>query len=130
MPGSTWRRRSSACASAPPLQDSGRLDGDLRVSGPRHALGGHLRMHLDNLRFVELFTTEVANLKGHLDADLDLAGTLDAAVRCTGQAAVDDLAGEMPGLGLKLTQGHVRLSGDEHTGACTSTARCAPARAR
>ncbi|RAP59416.1 translocation/assembly module TamB domain-containing protein [Oleiagrimonas sp. MCCC 1A03011] len=93
------------------LQQNGRLDGDLRASGPNHALSGRLRMHLDNLRFVELFTTEVANLQGDLKADLNLAGTLDAPA-ASGEAVADGLSGEIPGLGLKLSQGRLRLRGD------------------
>jgi translocation and assembly module TamB len=89
------------------------LDARVRVGGPRHVLDGRVRMHLDNLHFVELFTTAVANLKGQLDADLALAGTLDApSVR--GSASVGGLTGELPALGLKLTQGRVRLSGDQN----------------
>ncbi len=93
------------------LQEHGRLDGDLQASGPQHALGGHLHMQLDNLRFVELFTPEVANLAGSMDADLDLSGTL-AAPSLQGQASVKDVAGEIPALGLKLTGGQLRLRGD------------------
>nr|WP_221265798.1 translocation/assembly module TamB domain-containing protein [Oleiagrimonas soli] len=92
------------------LQQNGRLDGDLRMQGPQHALSGQLHMHLDNLRFVELFSSEVANLQGDLKADLALAGTL-AAPAASGEAVVDGFSGEIPGLGLKLSQGQVRVSG-------------------
>ena len=94
------------------LQEHGRLDGNLVASGPQHALGGHLHMQLDNLRFVELFTPEVANLDGSMDADLDLSGTL-AAPSLQGQASVKNVAGEIPALGLKLADGQLHLRGND-----------------
>ncbi len=94
------------------LQDNGRLDGNLSMHGDQHQLGGRLRMHLDSLRFVELFVPQLANLEGTLDADLTPAGTLARPV-LRGEAHVDKLAAEVPTLGLTLDQGRLRISGDD-----------------
>jgi translocation and assembly module TamB len=88
------------------LGDNGRLDGQISLAGDRHALDGNIEMHLDSVAFAELLTDELANVKGTLDARFALGGDLEKpALR--GQATLDGFAAEVPGAGLKLSDGHV-----------------------
>lgn len=91
------------------LGDGGLLDGRVNVSGKQQALDGTLAMRLNNLAFVELLTSEVANVKGGLNGQFKIGGTLDQPA-VTGNATLDGFAGEIPAAGLKLSDGHVVLS--------------------
>ncbi|MGN2242591.1 translocation/assembly module TamB domain-containing protein [Frateuria sp. GZRR33] len=90
------------------LNANGRLDGRLTIDGDAQALGGQLSVNLDSLAPLELLTSEVANVRGHLDGRFAFAGTL-AQPAVTGQATVDGFAAEVPALGLELTDGTVAL---------------------
>jgi translocation and assembly module TamB len=91
------------------INGSGRLDGEATVSGAQQTLAGQLSVHLNDLSPIELFTDEVANVKGRLDGDFRLGGSLQEPA-ITGQASVIDFAAEVPDAGLKLTQGRVTIS--------------------
>ncbi|HEV7775533.1 MAG TPA: translocation/assembly module TamB domain-containing protein [Luteibacter sp.] len=107
------------------LNDGGTLDADVGITGAAQALSGQVRMHLKNLAFVELFTAEVAEVKGSLDANFGLAGTV-ATPAVTGQAVLAGFAAEVPSAGLKLHDGRVvvttsdaktfRIDGQLHSG--------------
>jgi len=91
------------------LGDGGRLDGQATISGAEQNLSGQLDLRVNNLAFLELLTTEVANVKGGIDGAFRLAGTLgEPAV--TGHADVNGFAAEVPSAGLKLTEGRIRVS--------------------
>jgi translocation and assembly module TamB len=90
------------------LTNSGRLDGQVTISGAQQALGGHVAIHVSNLKLLEIFTTEVVNPKGAMNGDFNLAGTVSQPA-ISGQANLTDFAAEIPGLGLKLNQGHVTI---------------------
>lgn len=91
------------------LDDGGRLDGQVSVSGAQRVLAGQLALHLDSLAPLELLTAELANVKGNLDGNFHFAGTL-AQPAITGQARVDGFAAEVPSAGLKLTQGQLAIA--------------------
>jgi translocation and assembly module TamB len=91
------------------LDDGGRLDGQVTIAGAQQALGGQLDLHLNNLAVIELFSSEVANVKGGADGNFRFAGTLKQPA-ITGQANVRGFAAEVPSAGLKLTQGHLNVS--------------------
>jgi translocation and assembly module TamB len=91
------------------LDDGGRLDGQITIRGAQQSLGGQLDMRLNNLAFIELFSTEVANVKGGVDGNFRFAGTLKQPA-ITGQAQVRDFAAEVPSAGLKLSKGQLTLS--------------------
>lgn len=91
------------------LDQDGRLDGQVGISGAQQALSGQLELHLNRLGFVELFTSEVADVKGRLDGRFNLGGTL-AQPAVTGQAALDGFAAEVPDAGLKLSEGRITVS--------------------
>lgn len=91
------------------LDDSGRIDGQIMLSGAQQSLGGQLDLRLNNLAFIELFSHEVANVKGGLDGHFGFAGTLKQPA-ISGHASVNGFAAELPTAGLKLSQGHLVVS--------------------
>lgn len=91
------------------LDDGGRLDGQVTIAGAQQALGGQLDLRLNNLAVIELFSSEVANVKGGADGNFRFAGTLKQPA-ITGQANVRGFAAEVPSAGLKLTRGHLSVS--------------------
>ncbi len=91
------------------LDDDGRLDGQVSVSGAQRELGGQLALQLDSLAPLELLTAELANVKGDLDGNFHFAGTLDQPA-ITGQARVEGFAAEVPSAGLKLNQGQLAVT--------------------
>jgi translocation and assembly module TamB len=91
------------------LNGNGRLDGQISILGAQETLAGDIGVHLDNLSFISLFTDALANVKGRLDGDFKLGGTLSEP-SITGQAGVDGFAAEIPDAGLKLTEGKLTLS--------------------
>lgn len=107
------------------LTNSGRIDGVATLSGAQQALSGHVGIHVSNLKLLEIFTTEVVNPKGAMNGDFNLAGTLSQPA-ISGQANLTDFAAEIPGMGLKLSQGrvaigtsdaqHFRIDGTLHSG--------------
>jgi len=107
------------------LNADGRLDGRVTVEGAAQSLGGELTVNLDSLAPLELLTSELANVKGHLDGRFGFAGTL-AQPAVTGQATVQGFGAEVPALGLKLADGalvlrapdaqHVELDGHVRSG--------------
>jgi len=97
------------------LDQGGRFDGHLGISGAAKVLDGQLDLHVNNLAFVELLTDEVANVKGALNGHFRFGGTMDAPA-VTGAATLDHFAAEVPAAGLKLSQGQLTLSTrDAHT---------------
>ena len=91
------------------LNDGGTLDGNVSLTGAQQALGGTVALHLKNLSVIELFTTELAEVKGALDANFNLGGTV-AAPAITGQAIVGGFATEVPSAGLKLKDGRISVT--------------------
>lgn len=91
------------------LNDGGTLDGNVAINGAQQALGGNVALHLKNLAFIELFTAEVADVKGALDANFNLGGTV-AVPAITGQAVVGGFAAEVPTAGLKLKEGRFSVN--------------------
>lgn len=91
------------------LTGDGLIDGNIGVTGAQQVLDGQIRLHITNLALVEMFTTQLDNVKGRLDGDFLLGGTLkQPAVR--GQAMLADFATEVPNAGLKLSDGRVAVT--------------------
>ncbi|WP_201316030.1 translocation/assembly module TamB domain-containing protein, partial [Dyella sp. EPa41] len=107
------------------LTNNGRLDGQVSISGAQQALAGQVSLHVTNLALLEIFTTEVVNPKGAINAEFGLGGTVSQPA-VNGQATISDFAAEIPAMGLKLSQGrvavtttdarHFRLDGTLHSG--------------
>lgn len=91
------------------LDDGGRLDGQITITGAQQTLGGQLDLRLNNLAFIELLSSEVANVKGGADGNFRFTGTLKQPAT-TGQANVREFAAEVPSAGLKLSQGRLSVS--------------------
>jgi translocation and assembly module TamB len=91
------------------LNGNGRLDGQVGITGTQQALAGQINLHLSDLGFIGLFTDALANVKGQLNGDFKLGGTLNVP-DITGQAGISGFAAEVPDAGLKLTEGKVTLS--------------------
>lgn len=91
------------------LGDGGHLDGHIGITGAQQALDGQIDLRLSSLGFIELLTHEIANVKGGIDGNFRLGGTLKQPA-ITGQAAVRDFAAEVPVAGLKLSEGKLTLS--------------------
>ncbi len=91
------------------FDQGGYLRGDIRVNGKQQALSGQVTMRMDSLAPIELFTSALANVKGHLDGDFRLGGTLDQPA-ITGNARLADFAAEVPAVGLKLHDGQVSVA--------------------
>jgi translocation and assembly module TamB len=94
------------------LDADGRLDGQMTIDGKQQALGGQLNLRLNNLAFIELLNSDLANVKGGLDGNVRFGGTLQQPA-VTGQARITDFAVELPAAGLKLTQGRLLLSSSD-----------------
>ncbi|WEN14748.1 translocation/assembly module TamB domain-containing protein [Rhodanobacter sp. AS-Z3] len=91
------------------LDDGGRLDGQLTITGAQQTLGGQLDLQLNNLAFIELFSSEVANVKGRASGSFRFGGTLKQPA-IFGQANTSDFAAELPSAGLKLSEGQLVVS--------------------
>nr|WP_225737356.1 translocation/assembly module TamB domain-containing protein [Dyella acidiphila] len=91
------------------LNGHGRLNGQASITGAQQTLSGDVGLQLDNIAFITLFTDSLANVKGRLNGDFKLGGTLTEPT-VTGQAGVDGFAAEVPDAGLKLTDGKLSLS--------------------
>jgi translocation and assembly module TamB len=91
------------------LDKDGRLDGQLSISGGQQSLGGQLTLRLNSLAFIELLSSEVANVKGNLDGAFRFDGTLKQPA-ISGHATVADFAAEVPTAGLRLSQGRLVIS--------------------
>jgi translocation and assembly module TamB len=90
------------------LDDGGRIDGQLSLSGAQQTLGGQLDLRLNNLAFIELLSSELANVRGGAEGNLRFAGTLGQPA-LTGQANVRGFAAEVPSAGLRLSDGQLAI---------------------
>jgi translocation and assembly module TamB len=93
------------------LDHDGKLDGDVTLggaAGSTQTLSGRIDATLNDLGFVELLTSEVANARGRLDAHYTLGGTT-AAPALDGALQLAGFAIEVPSAGLKLHDGAIGL---------------------
>ncbi|MGB4859672.1 MAG: translocation/assembly module TamB domain-containing protein [Dokdonella sp.] len=93
------------------LDHQGNIDGRIAINGPLEAssgLSGQLSMKLNSLEFIELFTSEVANVQGRVEADYSIAGTLGQPA-LNGALRLRDFASEVPIAGLKLSNGDISV---------------------
>jgi translocation and assembly module TamB len=91
------------------LDENGRLDGHITLTGAQQQLAGELDLRLRNLAFIELLSTDVANAKGQLDGSFRFAGTLQQP-SVSGHANLADFAAELPAIGLELSHGSLAIS--------------------
>ena len=94
------------------LPDQGSLSARLRTGlADTAALSGDLSLDVRDLTWLELFSEDLAAPSGRLQGQLLLAGTR-AQPQLSGQAQLQPFAAELPGLGVKLTEGAFTLVGN------------------
>lgn len=91
------------------FNDDGRVDAHVATGWNEFApLSGEVKVNTDELTWMELFSPDIVEPTGKLDADLRLAGTRAAPI-VGGEGHLQDFATEVPSLGLALTQGDLRM---------------------
>ncbi len=99
-----------------------KLDSGLIAGGALHAqiatgtaadaaLSGNVAADLRDITWIELFSTDIAAPKGHLDGRLTLGGTR-AHPTVSGRAELNGFETELPALGIALKEGHIQLDAD------------------
>lgn len=89
--------------------DDGRIDARLATGWDAYApLSGEVSARTDAITWIELFSPDIVDPQGRLDARLQLAGT-PAQPRLGGFARLSAFTAELPALGLVLREGEVRL---------------------
>ena len=87
----------------------GRIDARVATGWDDYApLSGEVKVDTDELTWMELFSPDIVEPTGKLDADLRLAGTRAAPV-IGGEGRLRDFATELPALGIALREGDVRM---------------------
>jgi translocation and assembly module TamB len=108
------------------LGDGGHADGRLTLGkGPDRALAGQVSAQFPDLELVEGFVPDLTEVRGRLQLDMTLAGTV-AAPRAAGQLQVLEASANLPAAGLELRdialavrgdgQGPLQLSGGVRSG--------------
>ncbi|RZL89831.1 MAG: translocation/assembly module TamB, partial [Variovorax sp.] len=91
------------------FNDDGRIDARVATGWDAYApLDGALAIHTDELTWMELFSPDIVQPTGRLDADLRLAGTR-AQPAIGGQGRLQQFAAELPALGIALQDGDLRM---------------------
>ncbi|HEX7341841.1 MAG TPA: translocation/assembly module TamB domain-containing protein [Rhodanobacteraceae bacterium] len=105
----TLTPQDSQVALAATFDQGGGVRGNIHLHGADQALSGHIALHMDSLKPVELFTSMLANVGGRLDADINLGGSL-AQPTLQGRASLEQFAAEVPAVGLKLHDGTIHMT--------------------
>lgn len=92
------------------LDDDGRIDAQINLTATdgAQALDGNIAIRVNSLAFIELLSTEVADVKGRLQADYRISGTT-AEPKLDGALQLSDFGIEIPAAGLKLKEGQASL---------------------
>ena len=87
----------------------GRIDARIATGWDAYApLDGEIRINTDALTWMELFSPDIVEPTGKLDADLRLAGTRAQPI-IGGEGRLQDFAAELPALGIALRDGDLRM---------------------
>lgn len=91
------------------FNDDGRIDARIATGWDAYApLSGEVKVNTDELTWMELFSPDIVEPTGRLDADLRLAGTRAAPI-VGGEGHLQAFATELPSLGIALRDGDVRM---------------------
>ena len=91
------------------FNDDGRIDARVATGWDEFApLSGEVKVNTDELTWMELFSPDIVEPTGKLDADLRLAGTRAAPV-VGGEGHLQQFATELPALGIALSDGDLRM---------------------
>lgn len=75
-------------------------------------LDGEIALHATDLGFLEMLSTDIVAPRGVIDGRLQLSGSV-AQPRWRGAVSATPLALELPALGIAVTDGELRVEGDE-----------------
>ena len=93
------------------LNDTGSLQGNVALQGlgePGTSVAGALTVAMPNLRVIELFVPQLANVQGRADLRASVHGTL-ADPQLDGEFGITEFAMDVPEIGLKLRNGRVNV---------------------
>ena len=91
------------------LSGNGRLDAQVTTGWDGYApLSGELRINTSQIFWLELFSPDLVRPQGKIEGHITLAGTR-AEPLLGGQASLTEFRGEMPAMGITLTDGSLRL---------------------
>ncbi len=91
------------------FNEDGRIDARIATGWDGYSpLDGEISVDTDELTWVELFSPDIVEPKGHLSGRITLSGTRSAPA-LGGQARLADFSTELPALALLLEDGQLRL---------------------
>ena len=91
------------------LSGDGRIDAKVSTGWDAYApLAGELQVNTSQIFWLELFSPDLVRPQGQLEGNITLAGTRAQPI-LGGQASLTGFKGEMPGMGITLTDGSARL---------------------
>jgi translocation and assembly module TamB len=93
------------------LQESGSLQGEGQVRGLNQEstqIAARLNASIPDLAPLAVFTPQLANVRGRMDADISVGGTMQEPA-VTGQVTAAELAAEIPAIGLRLKNGRLEV---------------------
>jgi len=91
------------------VNDDGRIDASIATGWDAYApLAGEVRIATNELTWMELFSPDIVEPTGRLDANLRLAGTRAQPV-IGGEGRLQSFATELPALGIVLRDGNLRM---------------------
>ncbi|UXI67550.1 translocation/assembly module TamB domain-containing protein [Tahibacter amnicola] len=91
--------------------DGGRVEGRVQARGASQVLDGTITLAIANLSLVELFTTDLAAVKGRANGSLHVGGTL-AQPQVDGTLRLLELGAEVPAAGITLQDGTASVTVD------------------
>jgi len=94
------------------LPEAGSINGELQTGLNEFApLKGRLTLNVQELTWLELMSPDLADPKGQLVGQLVFSGTR-SVVDISGDARLNQFSAELPGLGIKITEGDITLRGE------------------
>ncbi|MGH8109995.1 MAG: translocation/assembly module TamB domain-containing protein [Arenimonas sp.] len=94
------------------LPEQGSINGELQTGfNQSAALKGKLTLNVNELTWLELMSPDLAGPKGRLAGQLLFSGNREVP-NISGSAHLDQFLAELPGLGIRITEGDITLRGE------------------
>lgn len=94
------------------LPEQGSINGELQTGfNQSAALQGKLVLNVNELTWVELLSPDLAGPKGRLAGQLLFSGNREVP-NISGSAHLEQFSAELPGLGIRITEGDITLRGE------------------
>lgn len=94
------------------LPEAGSVNGELQTGLNEFApVKGKLTLNVQQLTWLELMSPDLADPQGKLEGQLLFSGTR-AVPNISGDARLNQFSAELPGLGIKITEGDITLRGE------------------